>query len=166
MECKEIKETLIEYTLADLSYAEKANIESHLDGCADCRAFVSESKGLWSLLETWEEVEPSSDFISDFWDKVSVEETKAKPGFLNWIQNIKPNWTLAGAMASIFLVSIITFGAFSPETRNSLFMSADERDELILIELDNAISRETADVLSIYGPWDGGSEINGNGGFN
>ncbi len=164
MECRDIKETLIQYSLDDLDVSEKTSIESHLDSCTECRSFISESKELWSLLETWEDLEPSSNFISNFWDK--VEQTKPAPGFINWIRNIKPNWTLAGAMASIFLVSIITFGVFNPETRNSLFMSADERDELLIIELDDALSRETADVLSIYGPWDGSSEINGNGGVN
>lgn len=164
MECKELKETLVQYSLDEMSSDERVNIESHITGCDDCKNYVSESKGLWSLLEKWEEVEPSGNYISNFWDK--VEETAPAPGFLHWIQNIKPNWTLAGAMASVFLVSIITFGAFSPEIRNSIFMSADERDELVLLELDDALSRETADLLSIYGPWDGGPEIGADGGIN
>ncbi len=164
MECKEIKETLIQYTLEDLAESEITTIEKHLGGCDECRSFVSESKELWSLLDAWGELEPRGDYISSFWDK--VEETAPAPGFLDWIRNVKLNWTLAGAMASIFLVSIITFGVFNPDTRNALFMSADEQDELIIIELDDALSRETADVLSIYGPWDGSSEINGNGGLN
>ena len=164
MECKQLKESLLQYTLDGLSHDERVNIESHISGCSECKSYVSESKELWSLLETWEEVEPDNNFVSKFWDK--VEETKPTPGFLHWIQNIKLNWTLAGAMASIFLVSIVTFSAFSPEMRNSIFMSADERDELVLIELDDALSRETADLLSIYGPWDGGPEINSDGGIN
>ena len=164
MECREIKETLIQYSLYDLEIPEKASIDNHMASCMECRSFVSESKELWGLLDAWEEVEPDSNFISNFWDK--VDEPKPAPGFINWIQNIRPNRTLAAAMASVFLVSIITFGVFNPDTRNALFMSADERDELILIELDDALSRETADVLSIYGPWDGGPEIDGNGGIN
>ena len=164
MECKELKETLVQYSLDELGSKEKVSLENHIGNCDECRGYVSESIGLWSLLEAWDEVEPNNNYITNFWDK--VEETKPASGFLHWIQNIRLNWTLAGAMASIFLVSIITFGAFSPEMRNSIFMSTDERDELVLIELDNALSRETADVLSIYGPWDGGPEINGNGGIN
>lgn len=164
MECKELKETLVQYSLDEVGSDEKVSIENHIGDCHECRSYVSESKGLWSLLETWDEVEPHSSYIANFWDK--VEETKPAPGFLHWVQNIKLNWTLAGAMASIFLVSIITFGAFSPEMRNSILMSADERDELVLLELDDALSRETADLLSIYGPWDGGPEIGSDGGIN
>ena len=166
MECKEIKEIVLQYSFGGLKQVERASVENHLDNCAECRSFLSESKKLWSLLETWDEVEPDQEFVSKFWDQTSIDETNFKPGFLSWLGNIRPNWTLAGAVASIFLVSVITFSVFSPDTRNSLFMSADERDELILIELDNAISRETADVLSIYGPWDNGSDANGNGGIN
>ncbi len=40
-------------------------------------------------------------------------------------------------------------------------MSSDEQDQLILLELDNALATETADMLSIYGPWDGGTDVSG-----
>lgn len=163
MECRDIKETLTQYSLDDLENAQINGIEKHLGGCAECRSFVSKSKELWSLLDRWEEIEPGSSYISDFWNK--VDQPKPAPGFIRWIHNIRPNWALAGAMASIFLVSIITFGVFDTDTRNSLFMNADERDELVLIELDDALSKDTAEVLSIYGPWDG-SEINNDGGVN
>ena len=161
MDCKNIKELLTQYSLGDLGDIEKASVESHLGACRECKSYLSETENLWNLLEARDQIEPDPEFLSNFWDKADVDETKLKPGFLRWVKDIKPNWTLAGAMASIFLVSIITFGAFSPDTRNSLFMSADEQDELILIELDDALSRETADILSIYGPWDGGTDING-----
>jgi len=149
-----------------LGQVEKEGVEMHLKECDECSLFLAQSNELWNLLDTWDEVEPQGEFVSKFWDKASIDETKFIPGFLSWIRNFKLNWTLAGAMASIFLVSIFTFAVFSPDTRDNLFTSADERDELILIELDNAISRETAEVLSIYGPWDGDSNVNGNGGIN
>ena len=166
MECKDIKEILTQYSLVDLQDAEKEEVQSHLRSCGDCESFVSQSNELWNLLDGWEGVEPDSQYLAKFWDKASVDEPELKPGFLSWIRDIRLNWTLAGAMASIFLVSIITFAAFSPDTRNSLLLSSDERDELVLIELDNALSRETAEVLSIYGPWDGSSDFNTNGGMN
>ncbi|MFA9407644.1 MAG: anti-sigma factor [Candidatus Dadabacteria bacterium] len=161
MDCKNIKELLTQYSLGDLGHVEKASVESHLDSCSECKSYLFETKNLWNLLEARDEIEPDTEFLSNFWDKAAVDEVKLKPGFLRWFRDIKPNWTLAGAMASIFLVSIITFGALSPDTRNSFFMSSDEQDELILIELDNALSRETADVLSIYGAWDGGTDVDG-----
>jgi len=166
MDCKNIKELLIQYSLGDLGPVEKTSVESHLENCTECRSYLSESNNLWSMLETWDEIEPDTEFLSNFWDKAAVNDVKLESGFLSWFRDIRLNWTLAGAMASIFLVSIITFSVFSPDTTNTLFMSADQRDELILIELDNAISRETADVLSIYGPWDDDSDVNGNGGIN
>ncbi|MEM7007608.1 MAG: hypothetical protein AAF462_00565 [Thermodesulfobacteriota bacterium] len=165
MDCNKIKEQLLEYSLNGLDIS-KSDLNEHLECCPSCIEYASESKELWSLLDTLDEMEPESAYLSNFWSKVDEEKLKSSSGVVNWIKNLKPNWTLAGAMASIFLVSIITFGAFSPDTRNSLFMSTDERDELILIELDNALAKETADILSIYGPWDGGTDVDINGGFN
>lgn len=161
MDCKNIKELLTQYSLGDQKHLDHEELHNHLDNCTECRDYVLESRSLWSLLETRDEIEPDPEFLSNFWDKAAKDEVKLQPGFLKRFRNIKLNWTLAGAMASIFLVSIITFGVFSSDTSNNLFMSADERDELVLIELDNAISTETADVLAIYGPWDGGTDITG-----
>ena len=166
MECNDIKELLTQYSLDDLGQVEKVGVERHLEECRECKVYLSQSQELWSLLDTWGEIEPEGEFVSNFWDKASIEETKLQPGFLGRLRNFKPNWSLAGAMASIFLVSILTFAVFSPDTTNTLFTSADEQDELILLELDNALSRETADVLSIYGPWDSTLDVNGNGGMN
>lgn len=161
MDCKNVKELLTQYSLEDLGIAEKASVEGHLNSCAECESYLADTRNLWNLLEVRDDIEPDREYLSNFWDKAALEEVKPKPGFMNWIKNVKPNWTLAGAMASIFLVSIITFGAFSPDTRDSLFTSTDEKDAQILIELDNAVAQETADILSIYGPWDGGTDTNG-----
>jgi len=166
MDCKDIKEILMQYSLGDLGQVEKVDVEKHLEECNECRLFLSQSNQLWNLLDRWDEVEPKGEFVSKFWDKASIHETNYKPGFLSQLRNFRLNWTLAGVMASIFLVSIFTFAVLSPDTTNILFTSVDERDELILIELDNALSRETADVLSIYGPWDDNLDVNGNGGMN
>ncbi|MCK5391763.1 MAG: zf-HC2 domain-containing protein [Deltaproteobacteria bacterium] len=166
MECKDLKELLTQYSLDDLGRVEKVGVERHLEECNECKLYLSQSQELWSLLDTWDEIEPDGKFVSNFWDKTSIEETKLQPGFLSKFRNLKPNWSLAGAMASIFLVSILTFAVFSPDTTNTLYTSADEQDELILIELDNALSRETSDVLSIYGPWESTLDVSGNGDMN
>jgi len=165
MECKDIRRILVQYSLGDLGQVEKVGVERHLEECNECRLYLSQSNELWNLLDTWEEVEPDGNFISQFWDHASIDETKYKPGFLSQLGNFRLNWTIAGAMASIFLVSIITFAVFSPDITNTLYTNADEQYELILIELDNALSRDTADVLSIYGPWDNTFDVNGSGGM-
>jgi len=166
MDCNNIKDILIQYSLGDIDDIEKTSVEDHLSSCESCSNYLKESRSLWNLMDTWDTIEPDAGFVSSFWDKAESDEPEIKPGFFKWVRDVKFNWALAGAMASIFLVSIITFGAFSTDTRNSLFMSADERDELVLIELDNALAKETSDVLSIYGPWDGDTDVDANGGFN
>ncbi len=166
MECNNIKELLTQHSLDALGQDEKVSVERHLEECNDCTLYLSESRELWGLLDTWDEIEPDGKFVANFWDKTSIKETKLQPGFLSRFRNLKPNWGVAGAMASIFLVSVITFAVFSSDSTNTLYTSADEQDELVLLELDNALSRETSDVLSIYGPWDGAMDVSGNGGMN
>lgn len=166
MDCKDIKETLVQYSLGDLTDVDKVIVDSHLESCEECKNYLDESQSLWNLLEVGADIEPDSEFIGKFWDKVNIEQPDLKPGFMHWIRGVKPNLTLAGAMASIFLVSIITFGVFNSDTRDGILMSKDERDERVLIELDNALAMETSDVLSIYGPWDEGTDVNNSGGVN
>ena len=52
------------------------------------------------------------------------------------------------------VVSVITLNVFQSDRANVVFTESDEADEELLIELDKAISRETATALDIYGPWE------------
>lgn len=169
MECKDLRELVVQYSSGDLPDGDKDFVETHLRECGECSALLRRSDALWSLLDEWKDVEPRTEFVSEFWSRVSKEESRKSRGFFGIFKNKKPAWTLAGALASFLLVGVFTFAILGPgEDLNTLF-SRDERDEKILIELDNATTRDTTAALEIYGPWDSGMDIvniNGSGGFN
>lgn len=168
MDCSDFKELIVSYSSDDLSGDDKALVEAHLKECGECSLYLSQSNELWNLLDDWKGIETGGDYVTDFWQRVSSEEA-GSGGFLAIFKKLRFNWALAGAFASILIVGIFTFAIFAPDAGKSIFTAADERDELILLELDRATSRETADVLAIYGPWDSGIDtvnINGNGGTN
>ena len=169
MECRDCKELVIRYSSEDLPDGDRDLVQAHLGECEECSQYLAQSESLWSLLDEWREIEPRADFISDFWGRVSKEESGFYPGLFTRLKKLKPNWALAGALASILIVGIFTFALIGPDSGYRNYTNNDEQDEMLLLELDNATTRETTEELSIYGPWDNGVEImkiNGNGDMN
>lgn len=168
MDCRDIKELIVQYSSEDLPASDREFVEGHVGECEECRAYLSRSYKLWDLLDEWQGMDPGTEYVSDFWNRVSSEEDGRK-GFLGRLKEFRLNWALAGALASVLIVGIFTFAVFGPESGYLGFSDRDEQDELILLELESATSRDTAEVLAIYGPWENDLDIiniNGDGGMN
>lgn len=166
MECRDIKELIVRYSSGDIEEKEKALVDEHVRDCHGCEQYYLRSERLWETLDTWEEIEPEREFVTKFWNKVSAGEDKAKTGFFGWLKGFKPKLAVSGALATVFIVGIFTFALLAPGTLDRAFRSADEKDEMILIELEKATTSETSALLAIYGPWDNSFSANGNGGMN
>ena len=169
MECSDCRELIVSYSSGDLPSSGKESIEAHIGECPECRLYISQSDRVWNLLGEWREIEPRGDFVSCFWDCVSKEERESGRGVFSYVRKLRLRWTLAGALASVLLVGIFTFAIFKPDSGLNGYADNDARDEQILLELDNATTRETTDALSIYGPWENSVEImkiNGTGDMN
>lgn len=169
MDCRDIKELVIQYSSGDLPEGDKQFVEAHLAECDDCNAYLSQSYRAWNMLDEWEDMEPGGEFVSEFWRRVAKEEMDRK-GFFGLFNIPRPGLALAGALATVLIVGIFTFALFSPEEESVRFTERDEQDDQILRELDRATTSETPpEALAIYGPWDNEVEImriNGNGGMN
>ena len=159
MECSECKDLVISYTSGDLPASGKELFEAHLRACEECGLFLSQYDGAWKLLDEWREIEPGSDFVSNFWDRVSEEEKGINWGFLPGLRKPGLSWSLAGVLASVLIVGMFTFVLFRSGSGLNSYVENDARDEIILHELDNATTRDTSDALSIYGPWENNFEI-------
>jgi predicted anti-sigma-YlaC factor YlaD len=153
MRCEEIKGLILEYEDGDLDEGERERIESHLVECEDCSVFFKRSNEVWRLLDRWEAIEPRGDIVARFWDRVSEEDRKGR-GIFDLLKNPKPGWTLGAALAVILIIGVVTFDIIQPNRAQVVFTEEDRADEELLIRVDNAVSRETANSLSIYGPWD------------
>ncbi len=169
MECRDCRELIISFSSGDLPSSGRESIEAHIGECPECGLYMSQSAGVWNLLDEWREIEPRGDFVSSFWDRVSREEREPAWGVLPRLRKLGLSWTLAGALASVLIVGIFTFALFKPDSGFMTYADNDARDEQILLELDNATTRETTDALSIYGPWENSVQImkiNGYGDMN
>jgi hypothetical protein len=62
------------------------------------------------------------------------------------------------------IISVISFNIFEFKRTKVVFTENDKADEELLIQVDSAISRETAKSLEIYGPWDEIPEEDNKGG--
>jgi hypothetical protein len=169
MECRDYKELIIGYSAGDLPESDRMSVIAHIGECEDCRLYLSRSERVWELLDGWQGVEPRSDFVSGFWGRVAREERESGSGFFARFKKLKLNIALAGALATVLIVGMFTFVLFKPDSGFRSYAENDAQDEQILLELDSATTRETADALSIYGPWENRVEImkiNGNGDMN
>jgi hypothetical protein len=163
MSCKELKELMLEYTVGNLGQSEKLRVESHLGECKECYRFFRQSNQVWDLLDEWDVIEPKKDIVTNFWQRVSEEDPKGR-GIFDFFKNFKLSWSRTIALTVILIISVISFNIFEPEQTRVVFSESDKADEELLIELDKAVSRETARGLSIYGPWEDEIEKNDKGG--
>ena len=166
MDCKSVKEMIVRYSSGDLMASEKATLDRHIESCECCKEYFLHSQKLWDTLEVWEEIEPRAEFVTEFWSRVNKEEEKAASGILGWLRGYRPKLAVSGALATVLMVGVFTFALFGPGDLDSVFTGGDEKDELILSELDRATNTETTELLAIYGPWDNSYGVIGNGGMN
>jgi Putative zinc-finger len=160
MECRDCRDLVIRYSSGDVSDGERDQVESHLGGCEDCSRYLAHSDGVWNLLDEWREIEPRTDFVSNFWERVSEEDRAGFWSYIRRLKYLKPNFRLAGALASILIIGIFTFVLIGPDSGYQNYSkNSDQQDEVLLNNLDNATSRDTAAELAIYGPWDSGVQI-------
>ena len=81
MKCS--KENLSAYLDGELSEEEKHNIVKHLQICKNCAEEVKILSSLNNLIKE-EEIEPSFEFNTKFWEKIRTQEDKKKTQF-TWL---------------------------------------------------------------------------------
>src|ERR1700752_555338 len=111
MECKEIKELILEYPDGDLSQSERLRVEMHLKECEVCTLLLDESHQVWNLMDKWDGIEVKGDFISKFWNRVSEEGTR-KRGVMDFFKNWKLGWVYVAATVVILIMSFILVNYF------------------------------------------------------
>lgn len=153
MECEKIRELILDYSEVDLNQSDKLGVEKHLKECKECNIYFEQFHKVWNLLDNWHTVENKNDFIPRFWDRVTTEDKK-KGNVFDFFRNLRVN-LVAGGVGVIMLISVVfLFNIFVSHHDNIVFTEEDRSDEELLIEFDRSITKETAESLEIYGPWD------------
>ena len=115
MECRETQNLLADYSVDNLNYKLKKQVEAHLGGCAECRAYLAELEAAGRLIETMARVEPPAEIwqtIQLRGEKYFTAPAKQQLGSARW------HGAFASAMAAIlfFALSVfISLHVFSPK---------------------------------------------------
>jgi len=98
--CESIESKLIEFLDGRARPAERRAVETHLAGCAACRARAEEFGALWSALDDLPEVSPSPAFDASLRARIAAEPVRLR--FWHWI----PSPRLAFAVTSLIAMSV------------------------------------------------------------
>ncbi len=120
MNCAELDILICDYVDGALNATERAVVESHLTGCASCRALVDDSRAVLSFLEGVPAVEPPPQLITRIINEVPAADGglgSGKPagGVGGWLRGwMKPLWQPRLAMGmAMTILSFSMLGRFT-----------------------------------------------------
>lgn len=147
------KELIQKYISGDISVDEASNVESMINNDPELRSYLERSEKVWELVGSFDTIEPNPNFISNFWDRVRDEKNR-ETTFLEKIRSINIRWAFISSFATILLVSAFLINIFVIDNGSEKKFVFDDQDEVMLKNLDRAITKKTAASLEVFGPWE------------
>ncbi len=102
MNCKDIKENLIELSLSS-DLADPA-VTAHVKGCDACSRELESLRQTMALLDEWKAPEPSPYFLTRFHAHLREEKAKQPRGWLSWVRRPVLAVSLMATMTAGLLV--------------------------------------------------------------
>ena len=151
MKCDDIKAIYDGYKTELLGSEEFSAVSDHLSGCKDCNNYYMENNKLTQLMDSWEVIEPQSNYVSKFWIKVDEKELNSNKGVMGFFKGIKTAFLVPSLAVALFCSLIIVNmyrTSIAPPTYEE-----DAKDNRLLLEINDIISVEGYESLKIYGLW-------------
>lgn len=144
------------YLAGDLSYEEEKTLFDLLEKNPELKKYLEFSEAVWRELDDLDKLEPSQDYVQRFWNRVSKEKEKSSIFSVFGFGALKHRWAFATSFATVlitglFLANVYLFNNSINDTQEFVF---NKEDELLLRNLDRAISKQTAASLEVFGPWE------------
>ena len=136
----------------ELSDTDKSELLSKVESSEEVRARFEESRKLWSYMDSAESIEPEPDYIRKFWKEVSEEEEKNSKSFFPF-NFMNKRLAFATSLAVFLLLSTIMVNNFILEEEKTGYVY-DADDELLINNLEEALSLNSHHGLNVYGPWE------------
>ena len=120
---KEGAEILIDYCAGTLDPVRKAELERHIESCANCRALVEKQTELWETLDQWRKPAVSPDFNARLYARIAREEEA--PGWKNWARRIfEPAtpvafWKPLASLAAAGAVLALALAVYMPQPHST-----------------------------------------------
>ncbi len=127
---------------SELSLEEAAKVQSHLETCKYCRSQWQALENTDKFLQKLEEIEPTRDFETTFWEKVDdIEDKKRKWSFLNILFSGWRPYAATAAVLVFVIALMLSFrsSGYTPEDmiiadHLELFQDLEVIDRLDLLE--------------------------------
>ena len=149
---EEIKEKVNSYISGELTEAESIEVQKLIDSSVEVKTYYQEITDMLGILNKYEGIEPSTDYIPRFWNKVESESKRRKFYFFG-LFDLNKKWAFAGSFGVFIIVCSFVINSYIGNNGNGInFNNLD--DESLLTSLDESINPRTPDSLNIYGPWD------------
>ena len=148
---EEKKQKIISLLSGELDDDEAREAENLIRSSEDAAEFHRVTSKLWDTMDSAEQIEPSADYISNFWRRVEKDEKKSS--FISFLGKINKKFAFVSSLAVFLLIStfVVNNYFYVSEEENNITNSGNG---LLLGNLDDSMSLKTPDSLSIYGPWD------------
>lgn len=113
MNCEKDKALITAWINNELSAAERAGFEAHLESCAECRQELKAEMQIWSLLESMPVPEASTDMPVRF--NAMLEEYKESAGskkqpFANLLSRLQQLWQFQPKMQLAYSIILVVAG--------------------------------------------------------
>lgn len=141
-----------DYFSGELNEEESKSLLLKVKESEELRGHFEESEKLWGYMSSLETIEPGPDYIQKFWKAVSKDEEKKNRSFFNF-NFMNKKWAFVSSLAVFLLLSTIIINNFVVDEEKSGYVY-DADDELLVNNLDEALSKNSPEGLNVYGPWD------------
>ena len=152
MVSEETLQQIDDFFSGELSDTDKYELLSKVESSEELRARFEESRKLWSYMDSAEAIEPEADYIRKFWKKVSEEEEKNSKSFFPF-NFMNKRLAFATSLAVFLLLSTIMVNNFILEEEKTGYVY-DADDEILINNLEEALSLNSHHDLNVYGPWE------------
>ena len=113
MECKDYREQFAALLNDDLDQKQRSEIESHLEGCADCRKEFETARKIWELMGEIPQPEPSESMRTSFNTMLTnfklAAVVKRNP-FAEWLNKLREYWLLQAQPRMAFSLVLVAAG--------------------------------------------------------
>ncbi len=123
MQSKKGAEILLDYCARSLDPVHRAEVDRHLENCAECRRVVEKQVRLWETLDVWRAPAVSQDFDARLYARIAREQ--AAPAWKRWARRIlqpampMPIWKPVASLAAACAVLALALTVHTPQPPSS-----------------------------------------------
>ncbi|HOT00676.1 MAG TPA: hypothetical protein PLY66_06690 [Acidobacteriota bacterium] len=141
--------------------ARNPEVARHLADCAECRELLEGVEKTWAVLSAHPGLDPSPGFNQAVWRKIEAAEAR-QPLRLLRLAFLPPPvrvvaWSGAAALLIAFSLLLLLPGDLSPAPVE--FSANDQRDQQLLLEVDQLMDYDESRVMDVYEEWDMTNEV-------